>query len=92
MMAVQAQVSPVITERRNSMIAKTCAYFATGVPPPRLSACGLSQTVAMIRTAKKQEQRVETLVERVGAGTDVLAGDAIGAGGLLTAGSCGSRP
>ena len=31
MMAVQAQVSPVITERRNSMIAKTCACLAAGV-------------------------------------------------------------
>jgi hypothetical protein len=30
MMAVQAQVSPVITERRNSMIAKTCACSAAG--------------------------------------------------------------
>jgi hypothetical protein len=29
-MAVQAQVSPVITERRNSMIAKTCACSAAG--------------------------------------------------------------
>ena len=42
MMAVQAQVSPVITERRNSMIAKTCACSAAGVPPPRLSARSLS--------------------------------------------------
>jgi hypothetical protein len=31
MMAVQAQVSPVITERGNSMIAKTGACFAAGV-------------------------------------------------------------
>jgi queuine/archaeosine tRNA-ribosyltransferase len=31
MMAVQAQVSPVITERRNSMITKTCACIATGI-------------------------------------------------------------
>src|SRR3954451_4303543 len=30
MMAVQAQVSPVNTKRRNSMIAKTCACLALG--------------------------------------------------------------
>jgi hypothetical protein len=44
MMEVQAQVFPVITERRNSMIAKTCACLAAGVPPPRLSARPLSLT------------------------------------------------
>jgi hypothetical protein len=30
-MAVQAQVSPVITERRNSMITKTCVCLAAGM-------------------------------------------------------------
>jgi len=32
MTAVQAQVSQVITERRNSMIARTCARVAAGTP------------------------------------------------------------
>lgn len=32
MMAARAQVSLVITERRNSMIAGTCARSAAGVP------------------------------------------------------------
>jgi hypothetical protein len=31
-MAVQAQVSQVITERRNSMIVRTCACLAAGMP------------------------------------------------------------
>jgi hypothetical protein len=34
MMAAQAQVSSVITERRNSMIVKTCACLAAGCHHP----------------------------------------------------------